>query len=241
MPDEEDHLANEQRIGRRTRRENPEETALCEAFLNYLTAGFNRLGTQAGWEERPLTILRLAALGYNSLRWAIELLLKGYYTQANALSRTAWECWLHGAYLNLYAERPLDEWRDFKTRPPPGQMRRLVSDRAAQEGPIDRLGFQDDMDSLYSQYSEYLHPSDRALRVLVTRRDQELWLRLGGDFDGLLLLEATSFFCSAASMLSTLFYFLLPNDAEYHADGGALRETLADWRRRLPRPADEPR
>jgi len=73
--------------------------------------------------EREGLILQLAILGYDSLRWAFELSLKGYYVQSYALIRTAWECWLHAAYLHVYPERDVADWRTFRTRPKPMEMR----------------------------------------------------------------------------------------------------------------------
>ena len=77
----------------------------------------------------------LSALGYNSLRWSWELLLKGYYAQAIALSRTSWEAWLHGAYLSLYPEVELKSRRDFDQRPKPSKIRQLVASRAGKIAP----------------------------------------------------------------------------------------------------------
>ena len=159
------------------------------------------------------------------------MLLKGYYSQANAMSRLAWESWLNGAYLHLYQDRPVNEWSDFTTRPKPWKMRELVAERASQSTTVDSEEFREGMQTIYTGYSGYSHPSEESLRVLITKRDGEAWLRLGPDYDGLLVHESTNFFCTAAAMVWTLFDLLSLDDAEYQDAGTRLRDDIATWRK----------
>ena len=235
MVEERDPLVHEKEIARRTQADNAREVSLCERFLGHLTLGFNRLAGSFEWQEPNGTILGLATLGHNSLRWAFEALLKGYYTQANALSRLAWECWLHGVYLLFYPDQ-LGEWLEFKTRPKPSKMRKLVTqgieEASAQlKQPIDGATLRADLDRMYSFYSEYSHPSDIAVTVLVGKRNNEVWLRLGGEYDGLLLVQSADMFCYATEVLFMLLYVLLPEDSEYQELGTALRKELSAWRK----------
>lgn len=225
-------LAHEEQIVKRTQAENPTEVSLTERFFHYVVDGFNRIERPLRREEPRETILLLATMGHNSLRWAWELLLKGYYVQANALSRTGWECWLHGAYLLLYPE-DLDTWRDFETRKRPSEMRRLVAERSGGLESLHSDEFRTGMDQLYSDYSEYVHPSNRALRVLVAEQDGKQRLCLGGEYDALLMVQSTHMFCNAALMLSTLLDVLLPGMAEYTQHGHKLGQELAAWRRAI--------
>jgi hypothetical protein len=234
MSEKRDLLVHEKRISERTQAENPTEVGLCERFLNHLGDGFNRIERPLAWEERKGTILLLATMGYNSLRWAWELLLKGYYTQANALSRTGWECWLNAAYLLLYPEQ-LESWRDFASRPRPKKMRRLVARRWAELGLGEADEFQTAMDRWYSDYSEYVHPSDGALKALVAQRNSGWWLSLGGEYDADLMVESTQMFCYAAMILSPLLYSFLPDTGEYRERAHELTREVAAWRRMLVR------
>jgi len=234
MAERRDQLEHEKEIARQALAANPTELGLCERYFGHLTDGFNRLERPFRREEPSDHVLRLATMGHNSLRWAFELLLKGYYTQANALSRLAWECWLHGLFLLFYPDR-LEEWRDFKTRPKPWRMRQLIAEGAErewrQQEPMDREQFRSDLDGMYSMYSVYSHPSDIALKVLIEDRDGELWLRLGGAYDDLLIIQSTDMFCYATQMLCTLIYQLLGEDVDYKEGGSALRNDLNAWRK----------
>ncbi len=66
--------------------------------------------------------------------------------------------------------------------------------------------------------------------ILLAEHDGEIRLGLGPDFDETLALVTTNFFCTSASMLSTLFYLLSPADVDYMASGDALSRDLREWR-----------
>lgn len=222
-------LRHEKEIARRTQAENQTEVKLCERFLGHLSNGFNLIESPFKWEELNGTILLLATLGNDSLRWSFELLLKGYYGQANALARMAWESWLNGAYVILYPER-LEGWREFETRPWPKEMRKLVASRVAHGGSIPEKEIRLGMSNLYSGYSEYSHPTDIALRVLVSKRGENLSLRLGGEYDQTLYLQSVEMFCHASEVLIALLYVLLPAEKDYQTQGDELRDELSAWR-----------
>ncbi len=224
-----DPAQHEKKIALHTRAENRSVVELCDRFLGHLTAGFNLIESPFKSKELNRTILLLATLGYNSLRWSFELLLKGYYGQANALARMAWESWLNGAYVILNPER-LEEWREFETRPWPNKMRKLIAKRVAQGGSVAEKEFRLGLSSLYSGYSEYSHPTDIALRILVAKRGEELSLRLGGEYDQILYLQSVEMFCQASQVLMALLYVLLPAEKDYQTQGDALRDEFFAWR-----------
>ena len=233
MSEKVDLLKMEKEVARRTRAEKATEVSLCERFFNHLGVGFNRIGKPFSWKEPDGTILLLTTMGFNSLRWAWELLLKGYYVQANALSRTGYECWLHGAYLLLYPER-LEQWRVFEKRPTPAEMRRLVAERAAQaDSEVGASEFLDGMGRIYFEYSDYAHPSDLSLNVLVDEKDGGKWLRLGCDYDAVLILQSTNMFCTAAALLFTAVDRLLSESPDYHEAGEVLINEMHEWRQNL--------
>jgi len=128
MDEVRNHLEPERQIAQETENLHSREIDLCVECLEHLTKGFNEIGGSFAWEEPRATILLLATRGYNSLRWAWEMLRKGYYSQANTLSRTAWECWFHGLYLMLHPDK-LEDWRSPANRPDLTRMRnRVVED-----------------------------------------------------------------------------------------------------------------
>ncbi len=230
MQESRDQRAHELDTARLTQKKNPSELKLCDQVFHHLSDGFSRLPSPYTWtyDWQSATLL-LATLGYNSLRWALELLLKGYYGQANALSRQAWECWLNAAYLLLHPDK-LDDWR---RRPPaPREMRKLVAERVAEQSG-EAEAFRSKLWDVYSNYSAYAHPSDVSAGVLWAKDGDQLNLRLGGEYDDALIVQSADMFTQAGEMLFTLLYVLIPDDAEYETRGGAIRGGLAEWRKEI--------
>jgi hypothetical protein len=85
----------EEQTKRETREKEREVLALVEDLLNHYISSFKELGyakvTHCG-REQVWSALTLQA--FKSLRWAYDLLQKGYYSQANTLVRAAFEDWL---------------------------------------------------------------------------------------------------------------------------------------------------
>jgi len=239
MADSLDHEANERQIAERTRAENREELELTDAVFNLMTDGFNLLPRPFNADdERRVLIVQLVTLGYNSLRQAQHCLLHGYYSQAIALARTAWEAWLHGAYLRLYEDVPLEAWVRFDTRPRPSVMRRRVASRSHPENPDSERRFLEDLDKLYSGYSDYSHPGERAVGVLLDRNeDGSLTLRLGGAFSTGLLCASVNLFCTSGYLLSTLLTWEIADGGHpyqaYFDRGRALVAQINEWRRQF--------
>jgi hypothetical protein len=234
----------ETEVARLTVAENPEEARLCDTVFAPLWEGFDALKHQIKVAPVGIETVQLLAMALNALRWSHEQLLKGYYSPAVSMARTAWECWLTGAYLNLYPER-LEEWKRYETRPKPWQMRTLVAERT-EEDEADRSAFLDAMKDLYngadgqrfSGYSVLSHPSWEAIRILVKSEGDEYSLRVGPDYDQHLFLLALDSFCTAAMLAASLFPYLLEG-AEQEAFVKRLDEVkgpLRAWRRRQAPP-----
>jgi hypothetical protein len=230
-----DHQSNEREIGRRTRRENVTEVALMDGFFNHLSEGFNALSAPFTPSESGTKTLLLATMGYNSLRWASELMLKGYYTQANALSRMGMECWVNALYLLSYPDLA-EAWKDFKKRPMPKKMRGLVADKVAECGVEEAEVAKESMGVMYGAFSEYVHPNEQALAVLLEDQEDSLLLRLGGAYDRLLFIQSVDYFCYSAQCLSSLMSSLLPDikQGEFDSQGDSLQKRLIEWREKLP-------
>ncbi len=223
-----------------TRSANPNEVVLCQLALDTVLDGFTTLGGEMEWDdERRGNTLLLATLAYNSLRWAFELMLKAYYAQSVALSRTAWEAWLNAAYLQLFPERSIEDWRDVKKRPRPGEMRELVAARSAAIAQVDGVTFQAGLDQLYSRYCEYSHPTGHSLRILISEKGGNPSLALGGEYAEVLVLESTDMLCNAAVLVATLFAYILSDASSYMARREVFEKKWAAWGREVRRRYEE--
>ena len=86
------------------------------------------------------------------------------------------------------------------------------------------------LSNLYSGYSEYSHPTDISLSVLIAKHGEELILRLGGEYDQTLFLQSVEMFCHASEALFALLYVLQPDEKIYQTQGDALRDEFIAWR-----------
>jgi hypothetical protein len=235
------HADNENEVAARVRAAHHDDLQACEDAFNYLTLGFNSLPTPFGTEnQRRLLTIKLVTLGYNSLRWSSELILKGYYDQSIALSRVAWEAWLHGAYLANASDQELADWNNFDLRPWPKTMRMLVAMRAypsgnAEEADVkptlseDAASFKADMDAIYAQYCDFSHPGDWSTAVLLAKDENGFLLRIGGHYDFGLTLQAVNFYLTAASVLATLLVDFVEDGEAYVNAGGPVRAEVKRW------------
>jgi hypothetical protein len=108
---------HESQVARQTQSANPTAIELCHAASALFIKGFDTLGPVTA-EPVRIEIIQLLAMAFNALRWSREQVIKGYYSPAVTMARTAFECWLTGAYLVLYPEE-LENWKQFETRPLP--------------------------------------------------------------------------------------------------------------------------
>jgi hypothetical protein len=234
----EDLYQKETDIARQTAAENPQAMEFCEAVLVPFEKGFDLLNHQMKVEDVRIETTQLLAMAFNSLRWSQEQLMKGYYSPAVTMARNAWECWLNGAYLNLYPER-LEEWKHHETRPRPWQMRSLVAEQSTGDTE-ERASFLEALNELYggrdghrySGYSVLSHPSWEAIRILVRSDGDELSLRVGPDYDRHLFMLAFDSYSTAALFAAGLFLHLLSGDDQQefiHALDSA-REPVTSWR-----------
>jgi hypothetical protein len=227
----------EAEIARLTAAENPDEMMVCDAAMVPFTKGFDAMAGDFRVEPVRIETVQLLAMAFNALRWSQEQLLKGYYSPAITMARTAWECWLNGAYINLYPAG-LDEWKRYETRPRPWKMRELVAARSTKDEPAKAANedsaevteetnsefaegeFLRGITNLYagspgqrfSGYSVLSHPSWEAIRVLVKTEGDEMSLRVGPDYDQDLFRLALDSYCTAATLTSSLFLYVM--DAE---------------------------
>jgi hypothetical protein len=223
----------------RTRHDHPDLVSLCDQAFNHLGNGFNLLGGELKREPVKDETLRLAALAFNSLRWAREQLLTGFYGPSMASSRIAFDAWLNGIYLNYYPEK-LEAWKVFALRPKPPDMRKLViarsglDDQQAGEWRKALDNFYVGDGSRFSGLSAFAHASAEAIDILIGADDSDQnLLRLGGAYDENLLRLSVSNFCNAAHISATLFLFLLNNSSSFVTEHEAVIEEFGDQTRKF--------
>jgi hypothetical protein len=231
MKDTRNELKHEAAISEQTHRAHPREMEMCQQFMNHMTAGFNEMPRQVTLDEPFQTMLPLATMGYNSLRWSLELLAKGYYSQSNALNRIAWECWLTAMYLFLDSNR-LDGWRDRSTRPKPWQMRATVASDLSQQNAVGVRLDRAALDDLYDELSLYSHPNPNSLGILYDfNGDRGYTIRIGAAYDPTLLVVTVHLFCYTALLEMAVLAMLLVSQAQsYIARQDELREQFDRWR-----------
>jgi hypothetical protein len=249
MADGLNHDVDDQQLAELTRAECREELELADEIFDLLSDGFNLLPSPFdGSDKRRLLIVQLATLGYNSLRQAQHCLLHGYYAQSIGLSRSAFDAWLHAAYLRLYKDIDLDQWLKNETRPRPADMRKAVAARS--QNPEAEQRFLESTVNLYHSHSDFSHPSDEAVKILLTVADEErVTLGLGGTYNRPLLLTAVNLFVTPGHFLSTILSYVLTDiSQEYSERGKAVADRANEWRRAIapkvqqegPRPSETP-
>jgi len=229
-------------IGTRTVAENPEEAELSDAIFVPFEKGFEALKPDVKVEDVRIETAQLLAMAFNALRWSHQQVVTGYYAPSVTMARSAYECWLHGTYLNLYPAR-LPEWKRSEKRPRPWRMRQLVAERMEPDDEARRAELLAAMNDLYqgkkghrfSGFSVYSHPSWESIRVLVASDDDGLRLRAGPDYDQNLFRNAFDLFCTAGLFSAALFGYLLAG-AEQDAfvrELDAVKDRVRAWRLRM--------
>jgi hypothetical protein len=213
----EDLLQRESQVANQTQSDNPTAIELCDTAIALFNKGFAALNNRVKVEPVRTETTQLLAMGFNALRWSREQLVKGYYSPAVTMARTGFECWLHGAYLNLYPER-LEDWNQYRTRPKPDKMRPLVAQRSSPDDNAQVNSLLTSMNAFYlgtegarfSGLSVLSHPSPEAFRILVkTEQDGEHRLRVGPDYDQALFNLALDAYGTAAALCANLSCYSL--------------------------------
>ncbi len=138
-----------------TKRNHWREIELLAAILNVFTSGFNYMGSFERKEDNEAEYIWLLIITrcFHSIRCSINLMLKGYYSQAISLLRTGTEDWfICGTCQNN------EEVRSYLLR---DKGRRLTYSSLANQ--MDAMDvYKED----YSYQSKFTHASRLSLRVL---------------------------------------------------------------------------
>ena len=234
MVEEPSHFDKEKGVLRDTVYSKQSEVKLAEKWLEHLRGGFDCLKPDRDWSERERVKLQLTALGFDSLRWSLEVMLKGYYVQAIALARLAWESWLNTTFLVLNPEFEIESWENFKKRPRPSEMRKKVAEKPPEGSEVYNKELLHGLNKMYKGYSGYSHPSQESLQVLIADDGNgRLTLNLGGAYNEQQFLQSVNYFFNASSMISSNFLFLLEDFESFNADGDELIGEVNEWRASL--------
>lgn len=170
-----------------TKQKHGREIEIFAGILNTFTAGFNLMGSFEIKEdnEAEYVWLLLSTRCLHSMRCSIDLMLKGYYSQAMSLVRTGIEDWF------VCGNAKNQVVRDCLLR----SGKRLPSYLTLAE----KMGEIGVYRSDYRFQSEFAHSSRLSLRVLQNPKTNEM--RIGPVYDELL-------FISCAESLMRVFLFM---------------------------------
>ncbi len=187
----------EEQVKSQTIQQHSEVLDNLENLLNSYLKGFGQLGTFTLTDEnqKEQVWLYLVSRAFNSLRWAFNLLQRGYYSQALTLTRSAYEDWLvcmdcrnnpETVEAILSAESYMPKFKAMSKR---------------LEEPL-RRGWDGD----YGFLSTFAHPRHRAITVIVNPEFKNL--RVGPDYDETMFM-ITSYYLGTAGLRLGMFLVLL--------------------------------
>ena len=193
-------------VTRRRTLEQHESTLLrIGEFLGWYLESLSGVGSFTYTEEtqKEYVWLFLLTRSYNSARWANEMLIKGYYSQALTLIRTVWENWLTCEDCEVSPETVQSITTPGGHVPPFRHMAQRLS-------PEDHaLWYEYGGEGTYGQLSTFAHPRFRALAVLLEPGTNTL--RIGPDYDHELFLATALHLVNGMIKMSKFFVPLNPN------------------------------
>lgn len=195
-------------VRRETRKADGAEMALAARLVDHLTDGLRRAtedlkqAREAGQKDvaRQLVLL-ITTAACNSLSAAFDLCSRGYYAQAQSLTRNAYESWLAGAYVHFERTSVAKLQKKSSEWPRPAKMRYVVANSIAQNAKESQR-FQGGFGKMYDRLSKLTHPTfDSVSSVL----DDEGCLHIGPFFSSNRLVIC----CDDAYRTATLLHYLL--------------------------------
>lgn len=155
-----------------------EEINLAERLVNHVIDGLRELeGPEADrGVQRLVRVLVVRAI--HCLNAAFDLVLGGHYVEAASLTRTAYECWLAGAYVCCMPSEAPSLMREGREWPQPSCMRRVVAaslSKDLREGDLMKK----ELGRMYRDLSKLTHVSFTCLASAI---DDEGSLQYGPFF-----------------------------------------------------------
>lgn len=208
-----------------TKRRHWREIEIFTGIINAFTSGFNRIGSfeRKDDNETEYIWLLLATRCLHSIRCSINLMLKGYYSQAMSLLRTGTEDWFICG-----TAQSCEEVRNFllreKGRMP--QYKTLAT----------QIGATDVYEGDYKYQSKFTHSSRLSLRVLHDMNTNEM--RIAPIYDKyLFLLCAESLvrvFFRMAEYVGRFLIYLDKNKAKaWDKENSQIFKDASKWLREL--------
>lgn len=152
---------------------------LGNEVLTLLNEGEATLSGQRWEDEATLVRLALCTRHFNSLRWALELLAKGYLQQSLALVRMALEDWAAAKYLgirpneaDLFIEMAENPFKRNPKMPGFAQMLNVIGGE-----PKARAS------EVYDFLSTHTHPRPAGVSAAFHRDEEGIWLHVGPHYD----------------------------------------------------------
>ena len=204
-----------------TRQNHVREIEIFAGMLNTFTSGFNRMGSFVLKDdnESEFIWLLLSTRCLHSLRCSIDLMLKGYYSQAMSIIRTITEDW----FICGNAQGN-DDVRNCLLNDK-GRMPRYI-DLAEQMKAINIY------EGDYRYQSKFTHSSKLSLRVLTNPKTNEM--RIASVYDEMLFLLCAEslirvFLLMAEYLGRVLFYIDKDKAKSWDAQNGQNVKDASKW------------
>jgi hypothetical protein len=207
-----------------TKQRHRREIEIFTGVINTFTSGFNSIGSfELGKDNESEYIwLLLTTRCFHSLRCSIDLMLKGYYSQAISLLRTGTEDW----FICTNAQSN-DKVRDYLLRGR-GKMP-SYSTLAKTIGTSKVYGD-------YKFQSKFTHSSQLSLRVLQDRNTNEM--RIAPTYDEMLFLACSELFMRVGLLMAEymgrfLYYIDRDKAKSWDAQNSQRINDTSNWLKEL--------
>ena len=218
-----------QQVREETEARFQKEMDLAEKLVNHLLDGLRSL--QEPNADRPVQrLVRLLVIrAVHSLNAAFDLAFHGHYPEAASLTRTAYECWLAGAYVCCIPSEGPRLARRGTTWPQPACMRQLVAAHLSKDSQESSL-LRDALGKMYSKLCKLVHVS---FSSLASALDDKGGLQYGPFLSSQRLLICTDFAYRTSTLLNCLLEQAFPSlgGTGWSESNTDLARQVNDWAR----------
>lgn len=204
-----------------TKRNHAREIEILTGMLNTFTSGFNCIVSFAPTDdnESELIWLLLSARCLHSIRCSIDLILKGYYSQAMSMIRTITEDWFICGNVESGDDVRNCLLRDKGKMPKYAELAKRMKAMNIYKGD-------------YRYQSKFIHSSKLSLRVLVNPKTNEM--RVASVYDEMLFLlcseSLTRVFLLMAEYLGRVLVYIDKDKAtSWSAQNGKNVKDAGKW------------
>jgi hypothetical protein len=200
-----------------------DDVSLLLRVMQQFLTGFRFMDGYVGNGSHDTAVLALCMRGFNSIRIAQLLLIKGYYSQAISMARSTEEDWAACSYI---ARNPKSAELWWKNRPPkPATIRKGIGFDKAHKAKLDES---------YQVLSQAAHPGRLAIETTLERSEGSIALHLGGGYNADFFRSALYMVLgSAIELLGVLVGYLHDEQAEWFKEAESLQDDVIKWIREV--------